>query len=144
MSSKAIEAMKEYWRNHPPSVACGKCGSTRWYVRPSGGGRVCRDCHNRSRNQWRKETGRNIGPKKAATHRLYLYGLSEKDYVALIKQQEGRCLCCGESRKLMVDHNHVTGVVRGLVCSQCNVAAGMLEDNPDKVLLLLRYLARKS
>jgi hypothetical protein len=49
------------------------------------------------------------------------YGLTEVDYRALYRAQGGRCYICrraaGENRRLAVDHDHLTGEVRGLVCS---------------------------
>lgn len=49
------------------------------------------------------------------------YGLSEEGYRALYKAQGGRCYVCrkasGKARMLGVDHNHLTGEVRGLVCT---------------------------
>lgn len=49
------------------------------------------------------------------------YGLSRVDYLALFRAQGGRCYVCrkaaGKARRLGVDHNHLTGEVRGLVCT---------------------------
>lgn len=49
------------------------------------------------------------------------YGLTEEGYRALYKAQGGRCYICrkasGKGRMLAVDHNHLTGEVRGLLCS---------------------------
>lgn len=41
---------------------------------------------------------------------------------------------------LPIDHDHKTGVVRGLLCWNCNVAIGKLGDNPDAVLNAYKYL----
>ncbi len=54
-------------------------------------------------------------------HIMKKYGLSEDEYRALYRAQGGRCYVCrrasGRNRRLAVDHNHLTGEVRGLVCS---------------------------
>lgn len=57
------------------------------------------------------------------------YGLSDQDYAALLAYQGGRCYICQRvprSRRLAVDHDHETGAVRGLLCSDsdrgCNHA----------------------
>jgi recombination endonuclease VII len=73
---------------------------------------------------------------KECTHKSKLkskYGLDEKDYKSLVKRQGGVCAICKNKRKLMVDHDHETDVVRGLLCTSCNVCisiidAGYLED----------------
>lgn len=53
------------------------------------------------------------------------YGISEKDYRVKLKNQGFSCAICKKHRKnfsynLHVDHNHKTGVVRGLLCYYCN------------------------
>jgi recombination endonuclease VII len=53
-----------------------------------------------------------------------VYGLSSGDYDRLYAIQGGKCYICqratGASKRLAVDHNHVTGEVRGLLCKSCN------------------------
>lgn len=66
----------------------------------------------------------------AHTHR---YGLWEEEYEALLEAQEGHCYFCpsttGDStgRRLVVDHDHLTGRVRGLLCYGCNMSLGFFE-----------------
>ncbi len=49
------------------------------------------------------------------------YGLTREEYLALYRAQGGRCYVCrratGKTRRLGVDHDHLTGEVRGLVCT---------------------------
>ncbi len=49
------------------------------------------------------------------------YGITEAEYRALYRAQGGRCYVCrkasGKSRRLGVDHDHLTSEVRGLVCT---------------------------
>ncbi len=52
-----------------------------------------------------------------------LYGLTLEDYERLFDLQGGRCAICEcqpRTRRLAVDHDHVTGEVRGLLCTRCN------------------------
>jgi formate dehydrogenase maturation protein FdhE len=56
----------------------------------------------------------------------------------------GPCESCGRSDdkgRYVLDHNHQTGAVRGELCSNCNTALGMLNDNPVKINQLANYLA---
>lgn len=71
----------------------------------------------------------------------YAYGLSEQDHRDLVDQQGGRCLICGiEPATLVVDHDHRTGRVRGLLCDPCNRAIGHLQDSPGVCRRAAEYL----
>ena len=78
--------------------------------------------------------------------RLYQrYGLTENDYKKLWHDQKGRCALCGTETKdeyLDVDHDHSTGLVRGLLCRKCNL---WLDDNKitkEKLERLEQYLGK--
>lgn len=70
-------------------------------------------------------------------------GISEEGYQELLRRQKGRCAICkkkpGQSR-LAVDHDHTTGVVRGLLCKHCNQALGHFRDNVESLKAAIRYL----
>lgn len=79
------------------------------------------------------------------------FGLTQDEYDALFDAQGGVCAIChqpehkvhqttGQLYNLPVDHNHQTGEVRGLPCSNCNVAIGLLGDDPDRIRALLAYV----
>jgi hypothetical protein len=58
-----------------------------------------------------------------------------------VTAQEGRCATCGRGDKILcVDHNHSTGIVRGLLCHRCNLGIGFLQDNPDLTQRATDYL----
>src|SRR5258705_13516383 len=61
------------------------------------------------------------------------YGITEEQYESLLKEQNGVCLICRiphhPENPLVVDHNHATGKVRALLCSQCNTGIGLLQDS---------------
>lgn len=80
---------------------------------------------------------------RTAKRARQLYGISSADYVALKREQRGHCAnenCFREAT--VVDHNHETGEVRGLLCQQCNSAAGLLQDHPEVIMGLADYLQR--
>jgi hypothetical protein len=69
------------------------------------------------------------------------YGLTPGDYAAMVALQDGRCAICGRGdESLGVDHNHATGVVRGLLCSECNKGIGLLREDPDVLQRAVEYL----
>jgi hypothetical protein len=53
----------------------------------------------------------------------------------------GTCIGCTQYRKLVVDHDHETGKIRGLICNACNCALGFVRDEPDTMRRLIAYLA---
>lgn len=74
---------------------------------------------------------------------IYRYNLSSDDYTKLYRNQGGLCAIClehPESNRLVVDHCHSSGDVRGLLCDACNTAIGLLMDSPEVVINAARYL----
>jgi hypothetical protein len=70
------------------------------------------------------------------------YGISPAEYDALLEKQGGTCAICRMRSKgrLCVDHCHVTGMVRGLLCNECNTALGYLKDDQASLVAALAYL----
>jgi hypothetical protein len=71
-----------------------------------------------------------------------LYGISAAEYDALLAKQGGVCAICRKRSKerLCVDHCHVTGTVRGLLCNACNLALGCLKEDQASLVAALAYL----
>ena len=64
---------------------------------------------------------------------LRRYGMTNADYEKLLLAQDGRCAICktsetGTKKYFDVDHNHITGKVRGLLCHVCNKYVGAFEN----------------
>lgn len=91
----------------------------------------------------------------SAKQRVYTvlgHGCSEETYRQLEVEQAGTCAICGQpvghiskhlrQCKLTVDHNHVTGAVRGLLCNRCNRGLGFFRDSPELLRSAARYLER--
>lgn len=73
----------------------------------------------------------------------YLHGLSIAEYEALLIAQSGRCSVCDVPLKLpFVDHCHVKGHVRGMLCRGCNSGIGFFKDSPTLLRSAIQYLAR--
>lgn len=79
-----------------------------------------------------------------------LYGITPKQYEELFEKQKGLCAICesdhaNNSRtngKLFVDHDHTTGEIRGLLCSSCNHALGLMKDNVGLLSRAISYLSK--
>lgn len=107
--------------------------------------RVANDPGPRCRTHWRAEKLR----RKAETHEkrvVETYGLQKGEYAQLYEFQGGKCALCrratGASRKLSVDHDHATGLVRGLLCRPCNTMLGHARDKALFFLRCILYLRR--
>jgi hypothetical protein len=68
------------------------------------------------------------------------YGISEEIRDQMAADQGYRCLVCKQKAPLCVDHDHESGVVRGLLCKQCNTGIGMFRDNPVLLNHAIKYL----
>ena len=88
---------------------------------------------------------------KAANLR-HNYNITIEEYNKILENQSDSCAICkcnkkdnikyseNKVRDLAVDHCHVTGKVRGLLCYSCNLAIGMLKDNIARAKKLVKYL----
>lgn len=72
------------------------------------------------------------------------YGITLEEYAMMFMEQDGVCAICKlperDERNLCVDHDHETGLVRGLLCSKCNKALGGFNDQVELVEAALQYL----
>lgn len=80
---------------------------------------------------------------------LVKYGITDHQYRTMVAGQGGVCAACGnpprngKGRRLHVDHDHATGVIRGLLCMGCNIAIGQAKENPARLRAMADYLERK-
>jgi hypothetical protein len=85
--------------------------------------------------------------KNRAAQLKHKYGLSTVQYNQLLQSQNGCCGICGTNAPTgigtwHVDHCHTSGQVRGLLCSKCNHALGLLNDDRTILLKAIDYLDR--
>jgi hypothetical protein len=103
----------------------------------------CKVCCNIRTTKWRKENPnlrRKIDLK-------FLYNITPERYDEMLVSQYNRCDICKRhksefKRRLSVDHNHLTGKVRSLLCPNCNQAIGHLKDDKHLAKLAYDYLVR--
>lgn len=105
----------------------------------------CKSCTNKkAREQYTGWSGRHREPYLAR------YNLTVQAYNSLLEAQGGVCAICmgsetrahpnGTVHLLSVDHDHLTGMVRGLLCGSCNRGLGMLKDSVFIVRSAANYL----
>jgi hypothetical protein len=115
--------------------------------------RILNDPVFRAKLRAREVEYRRTHPQRTAeAYRKYRlkaeYGLTPEDYNIMLERQGSLCALCGATplsvhhRKLVVDHDHVTGRVRGLLCHNCNLVLGHLGDDVNLMKRAIAYLQR--
>lgn len=107
--------------------------------------RLCRDCQKESSKKY-------LSTDKGATttrqaHLRRKYSIDLQTYEDLLSSQGNKCKICGvgsnpDSRAnyLVIDHNHTTGEIRGLLCTKCNALLGLAQDREDILEEAKQYL----
>jgi ethanolamine ammonia-lyase large subunit len=68
------------------------------------------------------------------------YGLTTEMVARMSALQNHKCALCKQRKKLVIDHCHSTGKVRGLLCHRCNTSLGWIETHPVVLSRLAKYL----
>ena len=69
------------------------------------------------------------------------YGLLKEDLERMKTEQSNRCKICNKSAiRLVIDHNHLTGKVRGLLCDKCNQGVGYIENHLELLEEIDQYI----
>ncbi len=112
------------------------------------GYRNCKACHQKSVTKYHKNNKEKISKLQRKYKLKKRYGISLDDYNKMFKSQRGECKICKtlnsknkNSKKLYVDHCHITKKVRGLLCHDCNVVLGRIKDNKEWLNRALNYLS---
>lgn len=73
------------------------------------------------------------------------YGITLEDWLAMLEAVDNKCELCGDAgtEALCVDHDHVSGKVRGVLCRSCNRAIGQLGDNCEALWRAATYLCER-
>lgn len=95
--------------------------------------------------EYRKEWAAKYYQKNKQKIGLKKYGLTIAQYDEKLQAQNGVCaICCQtvQGKRLFVDHNHSTGKVRGLLCSNCNFLIGQAAESKDILRHAVEYLSK--
>lgn len=106
--------------------------------------------------KWQKENPDKVREHKrnwARANRQYSrekhlkrkYGMSIEDFNTMLAAQDGKCAICKSAtagpKGWAIDHDHATGVKRGILCMYCNLGLGHFKDNSDNLRAAIKYLA---
>jgi hypothetical protein len=98
-------------------------------------------------NRWRKNHPEEARKRQRAWVLQRTYGIDLATYHRMVAEREGKCDLCGRKpagrKALHVDHEHdETGRVRGLLCTRCNTALGVLGDTEESLKRVIAYTRR--
>jgi hypothetical protein len=100
---------------------------------------------NRERKLYTSRRWSEQNPDRVKDNLLkYSFGIGLDDYQRMLSEQDGKCAICrtdsNRGRAFAVDHDHATGEIRGLLCSDCNTGIGLLKDEPELLAKAIQYL----
>ena len=125
-----------------PEKSCARCKKRPRASHVS----YCASCWNAYQSEYRRRRYAeepDYREKIKRKARMRRYGVTPEQYDEILERQGNVCAICAtrpNGKELGVDHNHETGAVRGLLCTNCNGAIGMLREDPDLFASALRYL----
>lgn len=133
---------------------CIQCGAPKG---PGIGRKLCEDCvqsceHHSAyvrecapcQTAWRRSKGVGYGysADRAKYMRMRKYGITSDEHDKIMSP--GKCEVCGSVDRLCIDHDHATEKTRGLLCNECNLALGHVNDNISILEGLIRYLKERN
>jgi len=138
---KLLLPITEFWKNHRAAdglmYSCKKCAQ----IRSSTNYR--NTIENRKSYSKRYEIEKRERPASYSVKRkdrFKAYGITKEQYDSMLTEQRNKCKICNEGKKLHIDHCHVTGKVRGLLCQNCNTLLGHAKESNDILLNAVAYL----
>jgi len=130
--SKAIDGLN-YWCRK-----CQKINNKQYYI--DNKEKIIKHVKKRYKENPEKQRNRNYKRR---------FNITIDDYNKMFKKQNGKCDICGsndsgsiKTEHFFIDHNHITGKIRGLLCYSCNSAVGLLKDDIEISKNLTKYLTK--
>jgi len=104
----------------------------------------CKNC-NRKRSlayqkRMKEENPEQFKIRGKANRLKSVYGISPDEYKTVYKLQDGKCAICKKNDKLVIDHDHETKKIRGLLCNHCNLVLGHSKDTVQILKNAIEYL----
>ena len=125
---------------------CTQCGETKNISEFASAGKgkkraQCKPCLARKKREYYKKN-----PDKARRRNLLTYyGITLEQFDKMVEAQNHCCAACGTHTDVLhVDHNHITGELRELLCMNCNLALGHVKDSVERLIQLRDYALKHS
>lgn len=96
--------------------------------------------------KWRRDNLAYDKIRQRAHQLKSKYGITETDYLEILQEQRGVCKICGTTKVggkwkvFHIDHDHQTGKIRGLLCTNCNRGLGLLGDTFESIEKAYLYM----
>ena len=103
------------------------------------------------KTRYMKEYNASFPDKIKHNSLMYKFGIGLPEYIQMAVDRGNKCDICGQPEKqeragkvkaLAVDHDHKSGAIRGLLCSDCNTALGKFQDSKDLLTSAIAYLTK--
>lgn len=134
----AQERYRERMKDNQEFKAKQVANSKKWYQKCKENGTLKKSSYRPSIEQGRKN------------YIKYAYGITIEKYEEMTLTQDNKCSICGKEenikhqngkvKRLAVDHCHISGKVRGLLCTNCNTGLGKFKDSRELLAAALAYL----
>lgn len=104
----------------------------------------CKGCQSENYRRRYRENPEKVRVGGKLRNMKHRNGITLDEYNELLASQAGVCAICKkppkEKRRFSIDHDHITGQNRGLLCDKCNMALGLMEDNIKWLSMAIKYL----
>lgn len=112
---------------------------------PEGRRLRCSRCTSMYQKLYRVQNPSKVAARERSKNLRRYYGINPEEYDKLLTWSDGGCAICGAKKgradlRLYIDHDHTTGMVRGLLCNQCNQGLGNFRDDVRLLKIAIAYL----
>lgn len=90
-----------------------------------------------------KEIAERLYGGNANFLRIKRYGIDTETFLRMIDDQNGKCALCLTKPAKHLDHDHVTGKIRAVLCFSCNRGLGKFGDDPIVIRNAIEYLKKR-
>ncbi len=106
---------------------------------------ACKECDQNRHLKWKQDNPEEYKRRIKNTDLKRNYGITLIEYEKSKEEQKNSCYICSEvTNDLVVDHCHISGKVRKLLCNNCNAGLGMYKDKPELLRKAAEYLEEHS